>query len=357
MTKITRAINRPEKRLFRILGLMSGTSMDGIDVALLETDGRDVVRPGAFMSVPYQPPFRKRLRSCLGKKKPPATSEAELTRLHADAVKRFLKKYKMRAADIDALGFHGHTILHAPEKGITVQMGDGTLLHKLTSIPVVYDFRSDDVKKGGQGAPLVPVYHKALSAKWEKPCVFLNIGGVANLTFIDKRGNLLACDTGPGNALMDDWVMQRTGKAFDKNGALAAKGRVDEKWVRHFLKHKFFRKEPPKSIDRDMFGAFMPHHLNTRDGAATLNAMTVQSIAVALKQLPQKTSYIVVCGGGRKNRVLMKRLEDETGLKIILSDAKKLNGDALEAQAFAYLAARVILRLPITFPGTTGVKA
>lgn len=329
--------------------------MDGIDVAHIETDGRGRLQAKGFISLPYTPAFRKKLRSVLGKEKAPAV-EKELTALHARAVRQYLKKYKMKADDVDVIGFHGHTLLHAPQKKKTVQIGDGAALAKAVHIPVVYDFRSDDVRAGGQGAPLVPVYHQALATKFKKPIAFLNIGGVANVTFIDAKGNLLAFDTGPGGALLDDWVQKHTGSAFDKNGALAAKGQADIAHVKAFLKHPYFKKVPPKSLDRDAFRSFIPHHLNAADGAATLSLMTALSIAQGLKAMPQKPKQLVVCGGGRKNIYLMKLLAMVTGLKTTPIEKLKQNGDATEAEAFAYLAVRVLLGLPITFKGTTGRK-
>lgn len=354
MAKFSHPINRPKNRLFKALGLMSGTSMDGIDVACVETDGRGKVRAGAFASYPYRPAFRAALKKALGRKKVPQL-EKELTRLHAKAIQAFCKKHIIKPGTIDCLGFHGHTLFHAPHKKITVQIGDGTLLAKLTGIPAVYDFRTDDVKAGGQGAPLVPVYHQALAAKWKKPVVFLNIGGVANITYVGEK-ELIACDTGPGNALIDDWVLARTGKPFDRNGALAARGEADIGWLKKFLAHPYFKKKAPKSLDREAFAAFVPHHLGTADGAATLTLMTVLSIAHALKSLPKAPREIIVCGGGRRNAYMMKLLGAFCGAKVVPIEARKLNGDATEAEAFAYMAVRAAMGLPISFKTTTGRK-
>ena len=359
MAKITKSINStaaktPKKRIFNVIGLMSGTSMDGIDVAALRTDGQSVVKTGAFMTYPYGVALRKKIKAALGKRKAPAL-EKKLTVLHANAVKQFLKKYKLKASDFDCIGFHGHTLHHDPAKKITVQIGDGNLLHKLTGIPVVYDFRSDDVKAGGQGAPLVPIYHQALAAKFKTPVVFLNIGGVANITYIGA-GKLLACDTGPGNALIDDWVHKHKKGAFDKGGALATKGRADTAHVKKFLRHSYFKKKLPKSLDRNAFHSYVPHHLNVHDGAATLTQMTVEAIAQSLKQCPKKPSQIIVCGGGRRNSYMLQQLHKATGIKPMMIEKLKLNGDAIEAQAFAYLAVREVLGLPISFKGTTGRK-
>ncbi len=351
MPKQSRPVPQPKNGLYRLLGLMSGTSMDGIDVAYIETDGLKKVRRGAFLSVPYTSAFRKKLKAALGKKSAPKL-EKELTQLHAGAVKAFLKKRRVKA---DALGFHGHTLFHAPAKKITVQIGDGKLLTKLTGIPAVWDFRSDDVRAGGEGAPLVPVYHQALASGWPQPCAFINIGGVSNITYIDGK-NLIAFDTGPGNALIDDWVLKHTGKAFDRDGALARKGRVDRKHVKVFLKDAFFVRKPPKSLDRDEFSRFVPRHLNAVDGVATLTAMTAQSIAAALRHLPKKPKLLAITGGGRKNKTLMQAIAKASGVTVIKVEDKKLNGDAMEAEAFAYLAARVLKKLPISYPSTTGRK-
>ncbi|HVY12561.1 MAG TPA: anhydro-N-acetylmuramic acid kinase [Alphaproteobacteria bacterium] len=352
MPQQSHVIKRPKNGVFRILGLMSGTSMDGIDVALLETDGKTFVKRGRFASYAYSAAFRKKLRASLGKKRAPQV-ERELTQLHARAVKTFLKTFKIK--NVDALGFHGHTILHAPGKRITVQIGDGKLLAKLTGLPVLWDFRTEDVKAGGQGAPLVPVYHQALAATWKQPCAFVNIGGVANITYIDGK-NLIAFDTGPGNALMDDYMMRWEKKPFDRNGTIASLGRARQKDVEAFLRHPFFKKKPPKSLDRDAFTRFMPQHGVVPDAVMTLTAMTAQSIAAGLKHVPKKPRLLAVTGGGRKNKTLMQALARAAGIPVIKVEDKKLNGDALEAEAFAYLAARVILKLPISFKTTTGRK-
>lgn len=354
MAKYSNPINAPKKRLFNAIGLMSGTSMDGIDVAILQTDGKRIVKTGAFSTYPYSAALRKKIKAALGKRRAPAL-EKELTQLHAKAVQRFLKRHGLKAKDVDYIGFHGHTLHHEPAKKITVQIGDGKLLHKLTGIPVVYDFRSEDVKAGGQGAPLVPVYHQALAAKQKLPVVFLNIGGVANITYIDNA-KLLACDTGPGNALIDDWMQKHKKGSFDKGGKIAAKGKADAAWLKCFVAHPYFKKKMPKSLNRNAFLNCIPMHLNLHDGAATLTQMTAAAIAKTIKQCPKKPKLIIACGGGRKNTELLKRLNALTGIKIVLIETLKLDGDAIEAQAFAYLAVREVLGLPISFKTTTGRK-
>src|SRR5579875_1078206 len=227
------------------LGLMSGTSLDGIDVALIATDGRQRVVPGPALTLPYPDPFRERLRGVLGEEGPHAAVEAELTRLHAEAVAAFRARHPGLA--IDLVGFHGHTILHRPAERRTRQLGDGALLARLVGIDVVGDFRSADVAAGGEGAPLAPLYHAALAAPLDKPLAVLNLGGVANVTWLGADEDaLIAFDTGPGNALIDDWVRAKTGEAADYDGALAGAGTVDEAAVTRFLAHPYFVRRPPK---------------------------------------------------------------------------------------------------------------
>ena len=332
MPQKSHALKIKKNGLIRAIGLMSGTSMDGIDVALLESDGKRMMPPVGFLSVPYSAAFRKRLRAVLGQKKAPEIAK-ELTLLHAAAVKKFLQKYKLKPKNIDVIGFHGHTIFHEPAAGITVQIGDGKKLASLTGIPVIYDFRSDDVRAGGQGAPLVPVYHQAIAMHLKKPVVFLNIGGVANITYLDEKNAalpLLAFDTGTGNALLDDWILQHTKKPYDDKGRFAAKGKANAALIKKFLAHDFFAKLPPKSIDRDLFKDFIPHHLDAHDGAATLTMMTVAGVKAALKHLPEKPQMLIVCGGGRKNNFMMKALREITKIPVKPIEKINFNGELIK---------------------------
>ncbi len=340
------------------LGLMSGTSLDGIDAALIETDGRDHVRTGAACTVPYTTELREGLRAVLGcRGDEPAVDEA-VTRAHAAAVDRLLRDAGVAAAAVDVIGFHGHTILHEPQRRRTRQVGDGRLLARLTGIDVVDDFRSADVAAGGEGAPLAPIYHAALARDLPRPLAVLNIGGVANVTWIgDRNEPLIAFDTGPGNALIDDWVRACTGLALDRDGALAAAGRVDQQFLDRFLAADYFDRPPPKSLDRDDF-AFVGRAvdgLTPADGAATLAAFTARSIAAATRHMPRPPVSWVVTGGGRKNPSLMRDLGALLQAEVRPTEAVGWDGDALEAQAFAYLAVRSVQGLPISFPGTTGV--
>jgi anhydro-N-acetylmuramic acid kinase len=337
------------------IGLMSGTSMDGIDAALLRTDGDAVVEPGPHLTVPYTTGFRDRLRACLGDIGDVADVQRELTERHAEAVARLLESAGLGAGAVDLIGFHGHTILHAPDERRTWQIGDGALLARRTGIPVVDDFRTADVAAGGQGAPLVPLYHRALAEALGKPLAVLNLGGVANVTWIGGDGTVIACDTGPANALIDDWVLARAGLPYDDGGRLARAGRVDETALARLLAHPFFDRPAPKSLDRDAFDPAPVAGLSTEDGAATLTAFTVRAVARVVAHLPQAPRRWLVGGGGRLNAALMAGLADALGVPVEPVDAVGWNGDALEAQAFAYLAVRSRLGLPLSVPGTTGV--
>ena len=338
-----------------VIGLMSGTSLDGIDAALIRTDGRDLVETGAFLTAPYPDDLRTRLRACLGGRADEAeiaAVERDLTDAHADAVRALLAK---AGTAVDLIGFHGHTILHAPEIGVTRQIGDADRLAALTGIAVVADFRSADVAAGGQGAPLVPLYHRALAAGLEKPLAVLNIGGVANVTWLGAAEDaVLAFDTGPGNALIDDWVFRHTGRRYDENGALAAAGRIDEGVLATLLDHPYFTRPAPKSLDRDAFDPASVAGLSLTDGAATLTAFTVAAVAAGLPLLPARPARWLVTGGGRLNATLMAGLAARLGATVAPVDGQGWSGDALEAQAFAWLAVRSLRDLPLSLPTTTG---
>ena len=342
--------------LIRAVGLMSGTSLDGIDAAFIETDGETRVAAGPALTVPYDRDLRARLRAALGGKGPAAEAEAAMTRAHAAAIGALLSNHQLPKPDV--IGFHGHTILHQPRQGRTWQLGDGALLASLTGIDVVNDFRSRDMAAGGEGAPFVPLYHRALAADLEKPLAVLNIGGVANVTWIGRQeSDLLAFDTGPGNALIDDWALAHTGKPMDEGGALARAGKADENRLAHFLAHSYFARLPPKSLDRDDFASFMPEGLSPADGAATLAAMTAAAAAAAQRHFPAPVRRWLVTGGGRHNPFLMDLLRRNLEAPVAPVETAGWDGDALEAQAFAFLAVRSLKGRPLSLPGTTGVKA
>jgi anhydro-N-acetylmuramic acid kinase len=372
----------------RAIGLMSGTSLDGIDIALIETDGAQYVWRGPSATIAYEPEFRMKLVEALKDAKaitdrderPGCLRDVEqaLTERHADAVTRFMGQNSLQPSAIDCIGFHGQTVLHkqltkfdstwnnaifAPSvtttpryHQLTVQLGDGRALARATGIDVVYDLRAADCEAGGQGAPLVSVYHRALVAKLpQRPVAVLNIGGVANVTYIGRDGNLIAFDTGPGNALLDDWILKHTGKTRDEDGRIGAMGQVSEDTLRFYLNHSYFGSPPPKSLDRQDFVMDLVDGLPLADGAATLTAFTAQSIARAREHFPEEPLLWIVCGGGRRNKTLMSMLAARVENAVVPAEAVGLDGDAVEAEAWAYLAVRSLLKLPITFPGTTGV--
>ena len=338
------------------VGLMSGTSMDGIDAALLETDGEAKLRAVAFLTVPYDPGFRARLSAAVAVGSASTELEQELTRRHAEAVRKLLQEAQTASRAIALIGFHGHTVLHAPAERRTVQIGDGSTLAGLTGISVVDDFRSADVKAGGEGAPLAPVFHRAIAAALEKPLAILNIGGVANVTWIGRDGALLAFDTGPGNALIDDWALVHAGRPLDEGGRLASAGAVDERLLAKLMADAYFTRRPPKSLDRNHFCGLGAHlaGLGPEDGAATLTHFTAAAAAAALAYLPEPPRRWIVAGGGRRNPALMAALRLRLGMPVDPIEAVGWDGDAIEAHAFAYMAVRSSKGLPISFPETTG---
>lgn len=358
-----------ENRMIRAIGLMSGTSLDGIDAALLETDGEHIVRPGPSLAVPYTPEERAVLRAALEAAKtwpadepmPAAVAEAErlLTLANVQAVRKLLDEAGLTPADIDLIGFHGQTVLHQPEARRTVQIGLGDALASLTGIDVINDFRSADVAAGGHGAPLVPLYHQALarSAGLREPVAIVNIGGVGNVTYVGLDGKLLAFDTGPGNALIDDWAHRHTGEPVDRDGALASAGEADMDVLAALMEHPYFDAPPPKSLDRFSFAHAMDavSHLSPEDGAATLTAFTVEAIARGLAHIPGVPSRFIVCGGGRRNPALMSMLSRRLQGGVLPAEDLGWRGDDVEAEAFAYLAARSLRGLPLSLPTTTGV--
>ncbi len=350
------------------LGLMSGTSLDGVDVALLETDGRRIKAFGPTGYRPYHASERSLLRQALAEAvhlerreaRPGALRAAEhaVTLAHAEAVAAFLAQNRLTAQDIDIVGFHGQTVLHRPERRLTVQIGDAPALARAIHIPVMSDFRAADVEAGGQGAPFVPVYHRALvqSLQREGPTVVVNIGGVSNITYIDGDQTLIACDTGPGNALLDDFMFRRVGQAFDQDGRMAAQGTADEAWVARALALPFFRLPPPKSLDRNDFAALTLGDVSPAAGAATLTAFTVAAIAAVVPMLPKVPQSWIICGGGARNFTMMRMLRERLAPATVESaDAFGWSADAIEAQAFGFLAARGMKGLPLSYPATTGV--
>jgi anhydro-N-acetylmuramic acid kinase len=341
------------------IGLMSGTSMDGIDAALIWTDGASAVRAGPALTVPYGAALRRRLQKVVAERgaEPKARDKVarDITLAHAQAVERLLAAAGAGADAVDVIGFHGHTVFHNPAERVTIQIGDAALLAERTGIGVVAQMRLADVKAGGQGAPLVPLYHAARAAGLEKPVAVLNIGGVANVTWLGADDRIVAYDCGPGNALIDDFVHRKTGKLYDASGTLSLSGTVDEAVLAMLLDNPYFDLPPPKSLDRNAFDASAVTSLSASDGAATLATFTVHAAARSLLKLGNPRQ-LLVCGGGRLNRGIME------GLKAALPETEVApvetvgwRGDALEAEAFGYLAVRSLKGLPLSLPSTTGV--
>jgi anhydro-N-acetylmuramic acid kinase len=344
--------------------------MDGVDIALID-DGRRAGRsrfgPTGFR--PYTATEQAVLRAALEEGKaladraarPPVLAAAEVlvTRAHCEAVEAFLAAEGIDKSGIDVVGFHGQTVIHRPERGLTVQIGDGEALARALSLPVVYDFRAADVAAGGQGAPLVPVFHRALVEEraLSQPVAVVNIGGVSNVSYIDDGCDPIACDTGPGGALIDDFMRARTGEPMDRDGRAAERGRVHNEALSRLLDDPFFRLKPPKSLDRNGFDVSAVAALSTEDGAATLTAFTARAIAAILPFLPKAPESWIVAGGGAFNPTLRRDLRTALGKPVLTAEAVGWSVAALEAQAFAYLAVRSLKGLPLTFPTTTGVAS
>jgi anhydro-N-acetylmuramic acid kinase len=351
--------------------------MDGIDVAMIASDGEGRVERGASAEFPFDGKIRRQIEMglvaarCIGKDRNArpdilAKLEHDLTVLHVEAIVSFLDQHDLNAGDIDVIGFHGQTVLHWPEAALTVQLGDGLMLARQTGIDVVCDMRAADMVAGGQGAPLVPVYHRALARSLppeilaERPVAFVNIGGISNITFVPESGNLIAFDTGPGNALIDQWVQARANISYDKGGEIAKSGQIIEPLLHHHLASPYFQKGLPKSLDRSEFLPPRDESLSLADGARTLAHFTARSIFAAIEHLPEAPKLWIICGGGRKNEVIMsdlQKLAQSGGGKVLAAEEVGFNGDAMEAEAFAYLAIRSLKGLPLTFPGTTGCNA
>lgn len=362
-------------KMITAVGLMSGTSMDGIDVALLRTDGDAIVERGPSAGYAYDARFRDQLKQGLEDAKSIASREQrpgiladlerELTLRHSEAVQIFLQHNNILHESVDLLGFHGQTVLHRPDDGLTVQIGDGALLARETGIDVVYDMRANDMEHGGQGAPLIPAYHSALArstaanGELVAPVVFVNIGGISNLTFIGPDDGLVAYDSGPGNTLIDQWVEAHAGIPFDQGGMIASEGSVLPDLAERYLRNPFFSSDKRRSLDRNDFAPPQGKDANLEDGARTLAYVTAAAIVKSAGHLPSAPATYIVCGGGRLNPVIMRDLASQAkahGANVLAAEAIGFNGDSMEAEAWAYLAVRSHRGLPLTYPGTTGVR-
>jgi anhydro-N-acetylmuramic acid kinase len=365
-----------DRKILTAIGMMSGTSMDGIDVALMRTDGVGDVDVLFAAEYAYEAAFRAKLDLALAEAKTLASPdernaflkavETEITDRHAAAVKRLLKTCNLPPERIDLIGFHGQTVLHRPDLGFTVQLGDGRRLADATGIAVVADMRSNDMAHGGQGAPLVPAYHQALAGHLTKlpkamqglvPVAFVNIGGIANITWIGSDGELIAFDTGPGNALIDQWVQAVGGIPYDQGGMIAAEGGIVQEIVDGYLAESFFEKAAPKSLDRNDFAPLKPGSASLEEGARTLARVSAEAILQACDHLPEPPKLWIVSGGGRKNPAIMGDLKalaaERHSAEVITAEEAGFDGDAMEAEAWAFLAVRSVKNLPLTFPMTT----
>jgi anhydro-N-acetylmuramic acid kinase len=337
------------------IGLMSGTSLDGVDAAWVTTDGVTIVDTAPGLTLHYEDDLRADLRRLLDLAPTLAPNdpflretERRLTDDHAIAV-------AMLGRPAALIGFHGQTILHDPAHRRTWQIGDAECLARRTNLPVIHDFRAADIRAGGQGAPLVPLFHAALGANLEKPLAIVNIGGVANITWLGETGDISACDTGPGNGPLDDWIFRHTGNPYDDNGQIAAAGHARQDRLAPLLAHPYFAAPAPKSLDRLTFSTLIAaatENLTLEDGAATLAAFTAAAIIRALPATPRR---IIICGGGRKNTAIMARLQKSAPCPVIPAESIGWDGDSLEAQCFAFLAVRSLHGLPLSLPTTTGV--
>ncbi|MCB1384664.1 MAG: anhydro-N-acetylmuramic acid kinase [Nitratireductor sp.] len=363
-------------KILTAIGLMSGTSMDGIDCALIRSDGVAHVEPIASGFFAYEAAFREAIEAAL---EDAATLERAdertdrlrrleqaITRRHAAAVKAFLSETGRQAADVDLIGFHGQTVIHRPDRGFSVQLGDGAMLARQTGISTVFDMRANDMAHGGQGAPLVPVYHRALAQNLphevnpQFPVCFVNIGGISNITWIDADAEMAAFDSGPGNALIDQWMQAKAGIPFDQGGAIASEGGVIAAIAERYLAAPFFGRAVPKSLDRSDFAPLDTGEAELADGARTLARVSAEAILKACDHLPAPPKLWIVCGGGRRNAAIMGDLtmlaETRHGARVIACGEAGFDGDAMEAEAWAYLAIRSAGNLPLTFPATTGCR-
>ncbi len=348
--------------LITAIGVMSGTSMDGIDASVVTTDGVDRIIAGPGRTYPYAPALRAKLitliqNGAIAETDPLDDIEREVTHAHVDAIERFMSDTGMTRDHVGLIGIHGQTVWHNPARRFTRQLGLGNIAADRLGIDCVTRFRHADIAAGGQGAPLVPLFHKALASGLGKPLMIVNLGGVANVTYLGGD-TVIAFDSGPASALIDDWMARRLGKSYDEDGRTAAAGHVDRSVLANLMGHPYFASPAPKSLDRQEFHARakLVEGLSDADGAATLTAFTIESVAVALRHVPQAPTRWLVTGGGRLNQTVMAGLRARLGVPVDAVEAVGWNGDFLEAQCFGYLAVRSLKGLPLSLPTTTGVS-
>ena len=358
------------KNLITSIGLMSGTSCDGIDASIIKSNGENEVHFLGNYFLPYEETIKSRIRE-LKKKINLAIDlekniseidnlEKEITFLHAKTVNLIIEKYELSKTEIDLIGFHGHTIFHSFNEKKTKQIGGGKLLSELTNLNVVYNFRENDIKNGGQGAPLVPIFHKLLQIKLnlKMPLVFLNIGGISNLTYLNKDKEIASFDSGPGNFLIDKILQLKSNNKiqFDRDGSIAFTGNVDKNILDSYLNDPYYDSSPPKSLDVNDFSLSPLRSLNVKDSVATLSELTSVTAVNALNFFNSKPIELILCGGGRKNKYIFERIKKLSNISISNIEKYEISGDFIESQAFAYFAIRSFLKKPISFPETTGAN-
>jgi anhydro-N-acetylmuramic acid kinase len=358
------------KKLITAIGLMSGTSCDGIDMSIIKSDGENIASFVGDLFFPYEEKNRFKIRKLKEKidkvldlttnKDEIIVLEKEITMLHFKALNILLERFKINKSEIDLIGLHGHTIFHSFYDKKTKQLGSGPILSKLMGLNVVYDFRENDLKNGGQGAPLVPIFHKLLQKKLklELPIVFVNIGGISNLTYLDQNDKIISFDSGPGNFLIDKFLQLKSNDKtqFDKNGEIAFRGKSVKNIIESYLNNPYYNSLPPKSLDVNNFSLSPVKGLSIENSITTLSELTAQTIVNSLNFFPTKPKEIILCGGGRKNKYIFERIKKISNISTLCIDTHGINGDFIESQAFAYLAIRSFLNKPITFANTTGVS-
>ncbi|MBC8304701.1 MAG: anhydro-N-acetylmuramic acid kinase [Pelagibacterales bacterium] len=353
-----------DKSSINALGLMSGTSLDGVDIALIKTDGNEEIILKYSKTYPYNQSLVDSIKTFINSRKNIKKASLLITKFHAKSINSFIKNYNLNSNEIDIIGFHGQTIFHSPNQKWTWQMGDGKYLSSLVRIPVISNFRYRDICLGGQGAPLIGIWHKALLNNLNNikyPCVFLNIGGVSNITYIEQKNNIpYSFDIGIGNGPLDFIMQKFYNKNFDKNGKISLFGEINYQSLNNILNDPWFKKNPPKSIDKNYLNNLLflnINHLNPEDQAATISRLITMQLKESFKFFSLKPNSLYVSGGGVKNLAMMKGIsEGYSGILLSLDD-NNWNADAMEAQAFAYLAVKSIKSLPYTFNKTTGVNA
>jgi len=357
------------KKLITAIGLMSGTSSDGIDASIARSDGEEVLDLVGDFFFPYEEKIRTKIRKLKDKvdkvldlevyNTEIAVLEKEITLLHVNVVQIIIERLQIKKSEINLIGLHGHTIFHSFQNKKTKQLGDGEALSKLTGLNVIYNFRENDLKNGGQGAPLVPIYHKLLQKKLrlKVPVVFINIGGISNLTYLNKNDEIISFDSGPGNFLIDKLMQLKSNNKiqFDKNGKIALKGKVVKNILNNYLDDPYYKSLPPKSLDVNNFNLSPIKDIGTENAITTLSELTALTIVNSLNFFSHKPQKIILCGGGRKNRYIHERINQISNIPTLNIDKYNINGDFIESQAFAYLAIRSLFNKPISFPKTTGV--